>query len=275
MKILIKNLAFITLIIGALFATLTLSVSAATISFVDNTTGQTTINNHQLESTGNWGNFAEDVSSSSFNLQSGAPGYRLSGRIQIGGMTANTDGDTSWAEVNLSPTIPAIDTTFGWDTGINMTFSGSSTSGSAGIGYDFWLREGTSNLGYFNTSNNVRSNFENETSFPPDPKSVFFDFLITVVPSGASGGTAYLDVSYGGSSIGSLSGSYTTDLSTAYVYAGLWNGEIGQSEFAFLDYSFGGTEGQLDLSAVPIPGAFWMLGSGLIGLIAVRRRLRN
>lgn len=70
--------------------------STPPISFVDNTSGQVTANHHQLEATGgDSGNYAEDVSSSSYNLQSGASGYRLSGQLQIGGMTACNDGDTA------------------------------------------------------------------------------------------------------------------------------------------------------------------------------------
>ena len=71
MKIPIKNLAFIAMILGAFLAIIPLSVSASPIALIDNTSGQTTINAHQLEATGpTYGAFAEDVSSSSFNLQS-------------------------------------------------------------------------------------------------------------------------------------------------------------------------------------------------------------
>ncbi|NQU76752.1 MAG: hypothetical protein HQ546_10615, partial [Planctomycetes bacterium] len=105
----------------------------------------------------------------------------------------------------------------------------------------------------------------------PDPRSVVFDFELTVTPSGGAGGTAYLDVSYGGSVIGSLSGTYAADLSDAYAFVGLWNGE-GESEFSFLDYSFGaGTAGQLDLTPIPEPAGLGLIGIALLGL----RKKRN
>lgn len=270
-KILILALAALALGVMATGA------RADPVTLVDNTSGQLTWNNHQLESTGNWGNFAEDVSAASYNLQSppaNADGWILSGRLQIGGMTNSGDGDTSWAEVVVSSVIPVKDTTFGWDTGLNIVFSGSSTSGSQGYGYDFWLRQGTNNLGDFHTSDVVRSNDEGETG-APNPRSVFFDFALTMRPSGAAGGTAELAVTYGGSAVGALSGAYTADLSGAYVYAALWNGESGEDEFAFLDYSASGVEGQLDLSATPEPFSMAFMGLAFAGVVGYRARKRR
>ena len=41
--------------------------------------------------------------------------------------------------------------------------------------------------------------------------------------------------------------------------------------FSFLpDYA----DDQLDIPFAPIPGAVWLLGSGLLGLIGIRRRSR-
>jgi len=63
------------------------SASAGLVPLVDNTSGQTTINGHQLESTGGWGDFAEDASSSSYDCQvsGGYAAYKLSGELEIGG----------------------------------------------------------------------------------------------------------------------------------------------------------------------------------------------
>ena len=35
------------------------------------------------------------------------------------------------------------------------------------------------------------------------------------------------------------------------------------------------TSATIDISAVPIPGEVWLLGSGLIGLVGIRRRFQK
>lgn len=79
-------------------------------------------------------------------------------------------------------------------------------------------------------------------------------------------------------------GNFTTSLWNAYANADLtgkgWNsidvtienilfaGTTEQSSLAFIEKKFA----SLTVSAVPIPGAVWMLGSGLLGLVAIQRR---
>jgi len=41
----------------------------------------------------------------------------------------------------------------------------------------------------------------------------------------------------------------------------------------FGEYQFGGAQGA-DVGAVPVPGSLWLLGSGLIGLAGLRKRLK-
>ena len=52
-------------------------------------------------------------------------------------------------------------------------------------------------------------------------------------------------------------------------HSGLWF--VGNSEYGY----FGGEIDEITSSAAPIPGAVWLLGSGLVGLVGLRRKLKS
>ena len=70
-----------------------------------------------------------------------------------------------------------------------------------------------------------------------------------------------------------------------YLALGLWGGQMStfrnrDGDFVFSMEGMEGVKfslacGAVKASSVPIPGAFWLLGSGLLGLVGVRRRSRG
>ncbi len=75
---------------------------------------------------------------------------------------------------------------------------------------------------------------------------------------------AFLYTSWGSGDSG-----YSGYLETGFTNG--YKGSTGMPESPFAAYSEGGGTISGETSSVPIPGAVWLLGSGLIGLAAVRR----
>ena len=62
---------------------------------------------------------------------------------------------------------------------------------------------------------------------------------------------------------------------TYFSYTGVATGSLTTIEFGFRYNSLGYGLDDVSVNAVPIPGAIWLLGSGLIGLIGMRRKFRK
>lgn len=60
----------------------------------------------------------------------------------------------------------------------------------------------------------------------------------------------------------------------AYVFS-FYDGEQSTNLKANGDFTYAWAVCDGDVSAVPIPGAVWLLGSGLIGIVGIRRKLKN
>lgn len=62
---------------------------------------------------------------------------------------------------------------------------------------------------------------------------------------------------------------------TYFSYTGVATGSLTTIEFGFRFNPLGYGLDDISVNAVPIPGAIWLLGSGLIGLIGMRRKFRK
>ncbi len=73
-----------------------------------------------------------------------------------------------------------------------------------------------------------------------------------------------------------IAGWYWTGTENDYNPDGAWDYDLGDgfqdiyNKVAFNDYGLAVRSG--DVSAVPIPGGIYLLGSGLIGLVSISRR---
>ena len=59
-------------------------------------------------------------------------------------------------------------------------------------------------------------------------------------------------------------GDFTKDFDTSWIFVGFNDAWTGDSDY---------NDMVLAIKAVPIPGAVWLLGSGILGLVALRRRI--
>ena len=81
------------------------------------------------------------------------------------------------------------------------------------------------------------------------------------------------------------SGVFLTDLDVPYgsetimfidiISSYMTDSPPGDSYLDGIGITLGSDTATMDLAAVPIPGAVWLLGSGLVGLIGIRRKLRS
>jgi hypothetical protein len=62
---------------------------------------------------------------------------------------------------------------------------------------------------------------------------------------------------------------------TPYSYTAVATGTLATIDFGYRDNPGWYDLDDISVTAVPIPGAIWLLGSGLVGLVAIRRRMRK
>jgi hypothetical protein len=77
--------------------------------------------------------------------------------------------------------------------------------------------------------------------------------------------------------VGSVTFNAKSSLGTTYLTTSDTNpsiaGDFYTQNFTSLDSSVLFKTGEIEISEVPIPGALWLLGSGLIGMVGIRRKL--
>ncbi len=115
--------------------------------------------------------------------------------------------------------------------------------------------------------------------------STSFSFNLKLVPnSGGTGGTAYLDtgsgygigLTYGKDNWANFpgwSGLPQEDLTNFYLIAQMYSWDANPGNYYRADFTNLQVSG--DSIPTPIPGAVWLFGSGLIGLVGLRRKFRK
>ena len=254
-----KKLCAICAILGLIFVA-TSAPQASTISLPDGTV----MADRQDSGTGSSQWFGESVTTLTIDAQNVGTGQYVE---VTGKITSISNTDTSWVEIGL---IQKENWEY-WQTAYGGSFK--SAVFDKGIHVVHWeetdviglqLQEGWWEGGSTQWEKGPYAwNLEAPTTESP------WEFTISMYPNPTSlGGDAYLAVVdetiSGTQPLAYLGNQNIGDFSKCYLIAQIWS-LTENASFSFED---------VQATVVPIPGAVWLLGAGLIGLVGLRRKFR-
>jgi hypothetical protein len=141
---------------------------------------------------------------------------------------------------------------------INVSLSGNPASGSGqAYAFDFTIPYNSSNFSVSNLLAGPAVSGMTLGLLTFDSTKIQVSYFNAPISNGA---LAHFDVT------GLTPGVYALNLSPAGVYDSFGDDIVP---------AFQKVNGTLTVNAVPIPAAVWLLGSGLVGLVAIRRRMRK
>jgi hypothetical protein len=159
------------------------------------------------------------------------------------------------SSASLIMTVETASINVGQTTTIDVSFSGNPASqpGQA-YAFDFTIPFNSSNFTVSNLVAGPAVTGMTQQLFIINPSSIAVGYTSLTIPIG-NAVLAHFDVT------GVTAGVYALNLNPAGVF------DSGGDDLAFTKVN-----GTLTVNAVPIPAAVWLLGSGVVGLVALKRR---
>ncbi len=258
-----KGLPILVLMVSALGLMLVVAplAQASTISLPDGTVTA----DRQDSGTGNSYYWGESVTTVTFDAENVGAGQYVKVSGKITGIS-QFDSETNWVEIGLIQKDA-------WDYW-QSAFGGNYKSAvfDKGIYVVQWTETAGTGLqlqeGWWESGSTKWSKGPWVWDLAEPTTESSWDFTISMYPT--SSGDAYLSVegedTYYGTQPLAYSGDHGYgDFSESYLIAQIWSSTEGAS-FSFTD---------VQATVVPIPGALWLLGSGLVGLVGIRRKLKS
>jgi hypothetical protein len=257
------------LIIGVIMVLVALTVNIGKTAMLSLPDGTITAN-RQDSCTGGSEWFGESITTLTIDGQNLEAGQHVEISGSITGMSAP---GSSWVEIGLIPKDR-------WDFWQNA-FGGAYKAAvfDKGLHVVHWYDSGLGlslHEGWDDWALTTYKNDSGPFAWPLATPTVSspWDFTIQMYPTSGNDGNAYLSVT-GGTLYGSQPFSYggdagqsvtnDNDYSESYLIAQIWS----TTENATLSFT------DVQAAVVPIPGAVWLLASGMIGLIAIRRKFKK
>ncbi|MGO9174586.1 MAG: VPLPA-CTERM sorting domain-containing protein [Desulfobaccales bacterium] len=182
----------------------------------------------------------------------------------------------AWTAVGFSS--PGIDFTNGnWSLGWGFTANSSFTVNSLGFYNDSGLTQ-SHEVGIFNSSGGL---LVEATVTPTDPLSSFFRWNSCASTLLSAGQTYYIMAVTGSDNYTFQTAGFVVNPDINFIQDYYYYPANGALTFPNGTAGFTAAEGggifgpNFSTTAVPIPGALWLLGSGLVGLAGLRRKFKR